>query len=126
MNQIELITGLPNWQWKDNSEKEIAITGDQLVEMSDFVWRVGNVAVAGFIHASYTSPPWMWFVLADKVRFSDLVDFRRLEKQIPKGTLTAVADEFEVGIKFARFYGFQEIGETITHLDRQYRIMRKV
>lgn len=126
MNPIELITGLPNWHWKENSEQEISMTGEDLVETSDFVWRVGNVAVIGFIYSSYLAPPWMWFLLADKVTISDLVDFRRLTRAIPKGTLTAVGAEFALGLRFARLYEFQETGEEIEHTGRKYRIMRKV
>jgi hypothetical protein len=126
MNQIELITGLPDWRWKPNSEKEISLTGEQLVNISDFVWRVGVVAVAGFIHASFTSPPWMWFLLAEGVKVADLIDFRRLAEKIPLGTLTAVADNFELGLKFAKIYGFVDTGETAEDHGRLYKIMRKV
>jgi len=126
MNQIELITGLPEWKWKPNSEKELELTGQQLVNVSDFVWRVGVVAVVGFIHTSYTSPPWMWFLLAEGVRIKDLIDFRRLALQIPKGTLTAVASDFGLGLKFARVYNFVETDEEVTDAGRKYKIMRKI
>jgi hypothetical protein len=126
MNLIELVTALPNWQWKKHSQEEIILTGEQLVEMSDFVWRVGNVAVVGFTYISYTSPPWLWFVLAEKVGIADLVDFRRLTRQIPKGTLTAVAADFPMGFKFAKLYGFEETGEKVEYSERAFKIMRKV
>ena len=102
------------------------MTGEELVALSDFVWRLGDVAIAGFNYVSYTSPPWMWFVLAEGVTISDLIDFRRLSVRIPKGTLTAVAVDFAVGIKFARVYGFQETGEEREYFGRTYRLMRKV
>ncbi len=126
MSQIELITGLPNWKWKDHSQKEIDLTGEELVELSDAVWRVGAVAVAGFIYHSYTSPPWMWFVLADKVTIADLIDFRRIALQIPKGTLTAVEANYTVGLKFAKVYSFEDTGEEILNNGLMYKIMRKV
>lgn len=126
MNLIELVTGLPKWQWKENSKREIFMTGEELVGSSDFVWRVGNVAVVGFIHSSYLTPPWMWFLLANKVTIADLVDFRRLALMIPKGTLTAVAVDFKVGLRFAKLYGFVETDEEINYADRTYRVMRKV
>ena len=125
MNQIEMITGLPNWKWKEHSEMEIALTGRELVALSDFVWRIGVVAVAGFVHHSYTSPPWMWFVLADNVTIADLIDFRRLSEQIPKGTLTAVDEKFPVAMRFARLYGFDLTGESITRNEHKYKLMRK-
>lgn len=125
MNQIELITGLPDWRWKAHSKQEIAMTGLELVELSDFVWRIGNVAVAGFVHYSYTSPPWMWFVLAEGVSIGDLIDFRRLTTIIPKGTLTSVRADFAVGLRFAKLYGFTETGEVELYHDHDYKIMRK-
>lgn len=126
MKQIELISALPDWQWKEHSQKEIQITGKELVGMSDFVWRVGHVAVAGFIHNSYTSPPWMWFVLAEGVKIADLIDFRKLSEKIPKGTLTAVNANFAVGLKFAKVYDFVETGTEEIYLDCLYKIMRKI
>lgn len=126
MNQIELVTALPEWKWKQHSEQEIEMTGEDLVKMSDFVWRIGAVAIAGFIHASYTNPPWMWFVLAENVGIADLIDFRRLSLLIPKGTLTAVASDFALGIKFARVYGFEKTGDKLEHFNRSYDLMRKM
>jgi hypothetical protein len=126
MNQIELIAGLPNWKWKDHSHREIEMTGAQLAAGSDFVWRVGEVAIAGFIYNNFMSPPWMWFALAEGVGIRDLVDFRRLANDIPHGTLTAVQSDYEVGRRFARLYGFYETGELVDQNDHEYLIMRKV
>ena len=127
MNQIELVTSLPNWKWKEHSQKEIILTGEELVETSDFVWQIGNCAVAGFVYTSYLSPPWMWFVLAENVTIGDLVDFRRLVMQaVPQGTHTAVAEDFKLAIRFAKIYGFEPTGEKIIYADRPYIIMRKI
>lgn len=126
MNQIELVTGLPNWQWKPHSQEELTITGEELVQMSDTVWRVGNAAVAGFIYHSFTNPPWMWFLLAENVNIGDLVDFRRIARLIPSGTTTAVAADFALALRFAKLYGFEDTGETQNYSDREYKIMRKM
>jgi hypothetical protein len=126
MNQIEPINDLPDWEWQPNSEREIKLNGIDLVQSSDFVWRVGNVASVGFIYHSYTSPPWMWFALVKNIGIKDLVDFRRLARMIPKGTLTAVGTDFALGLRFAKLYEFEEIGEELTHLDRTYQVMRKM
>jgi hypothetical protein len=126
MNLIEVTNNLPDWQWKENSVREILITGEDLLETSDFVWQIGQVCVVGFIYSSLLSAPWMWFLLADKVTVADLVDFRRLAQMIPKGTMTAVGADFAVGLRFAKLYGFQETGEEIPYADRVYRVMRKV
>jgi hypothetical protein len=126
MSRIELVTGLPNWNWSAHARQEIALTGEDLVEQSDFVWRIGHVAVAGFIHYSFTSPPWMWFVLAEDVTIGDLIDFRRLSvRMIPKGTLTAVDANFAIGLKFAKAYGFVDANEDIDYFGRCYKVMRK-
>lgn len=125
MNPIELVTALPNWRWAKHSQDEITLTGQELVDATDFVWRIGNVAVAGFVHHSFCAPPWMWFVLADDISIADLIDFRRLALRIPRGTTTAVLSTFAVGLKFAKVYGFVETGEEVAWADRSFRIMRK-
>jgi hypothetical protein len=126
MNQIEPINELPDWEWMENSYREISLTGKDLVDASDTVFRVGTVATVGFIYHSFTSPPWMWFALTKNVGRADLFDFRRLASYIPQGTMTAVGDDFRAGLNFARVYGFQETGEMIDHADRTYRVMRKI
>ena len=126
MNPIELISSLPNWKWKANSELELGLADPRLIASSDFIWRVGNVAVVGFMHESFISPPWMWFLLADNVRLADLIDFRRLALMIPKGTLTAVAKDFEVGLRFAKVYDFVEMDEEVVDSGRHYKLMRKI
>ena len=126
MNQIELIRELPNWQWKLHSLNEILRTGKELVMKSDFVYRVGNVATVGFIYHSLTSPPWMWFALANNVTIADLIDFRRLAEKIPSGTLTSVDLEFALALRFAKLYGFKETEELQYYKGRTYRVMRKV
>lgn len=126
MSKIELITGLPNWHWQEHCQKEIAMTGEELIEQSDVIWGIGSAAVAGFVYSSYTSPPWMWFVLAKNVTIADLIDFRRLAVRIPQGTLTAVATDFPVAMKFAKVYGFVETEHEVMYFDRLYKIMRKV
>ena len=126
MNPIELVSALPDWEWTDHCQREILLTGEELVEESDFVWRVGNVATAGFIYNSLTSPPWMWFVLAKGVGIRDLVDFRRIARFIPKGTTTAVDGEFKTGMRFAKLYDFEDTGKTMFHPNgKTYKLMRK-
>lgn len=125
MNPIELVKGMPAFEWTDHCAEEIILTGEQLLEQSDFVWRIGHIALAGFMYNSFVNPPWMWFVLAKGTTISDLIDFRRLARGIPKGTLTAVAESFEVGMKFAKFYGFEETGETQIFFDRPFKLLRK-
>lgn len=127
MKQIELVTGLPDWNWTKHCKEEIfSENAQELIDMSDFIWRIGNVAVAGFVYHSYTAPPWMWFVLAEGVSISDLVDFRRLTRNIPQGTVTAVAADFPVALRFAKLYEFVETNEVREHHGRLYKIMRKV
>lgn len=126
MNAIELVTRLPNWRWKEHSANEIAMTGEEIVELSDVVWQIGNVAVAGFIYQSLLGPPWMWFVLAEDVTIGDLIDFRRLSSRIPKGTETFVKSSFTIALRFAKLYGFEEIGKEVNYFGHPYKLMRKV
>ena len=126
MNPIELVRGLPNWDWSEHCRQEIALTGEQLVEQSDFVWRIGNFALIGFMHTSLTSPPWMWFLLTKGTTISHLIDLRRLSVRIPVGTLTAVDASFSTGLKFAKAYGFEEVGKECEYFGHVYRLMRKV
>lgn len=125
MNPIEPIRELPEWDWLPNSRYEIETTGADLIDASDFVYRVGKVVSVGFIYHSYTSPPWMWFAIAKNVGIADLIDFRRLTQMIPQGTLTAVAEDFPLALRFAKLYGFVDTEKEISHLDRVYKIMRK-
>lgn len=125
MKPIEIITGLPDWKWMKNSAEELAITGEELITESDIVYRVGDVVAVGFIYHSFTSPPWMWFVLAENVGIKDLIDFRRLAELIPEGTLTGVRANFAVGLRFAKLYGFEETGEQADYHGRPYKLMRK-
>lgn len=125
MIQIKSITALPDWKWTPHCQKELEMTGQGLVESSDFVWRIGEVASVGFIYHSLTSPPWMWFLLAEGTTIADLIDFRRLAIGIPKGTLTTVEDGFETGFRFARIYGFEETGEVHDYKGKPYKVMRK-
>ena len=122
MNPIDT---LPDWQWSSHAEQEIMITGQELVEQSDFAWRVSDAAVCGLIYNSYCSPPWMWFALRKGVGLRELLDFRRYAEFIPSGALTAVLENFEPGIRFARLYGFRETGEIVSYGDHDYLIFRR-
>lgn len=125
MNRIEPIINLPDLKWTSHCQKEIEMTGEELVESSDFVWRIGNVASVGFVYDSLLSPPWMWFLLAESVTLGDLIDFRRLSIGIPKGTLTSVEEGNELTLRFAKIYGFEDTGEVLDYKGTPYRIMRK-
>lgn len=117
---------LPALNWTDNSAYEIhAVSGDELLAQSDFAWQVGNLFVMGLVYSTYTSPPWLWFALSKDVKFRDLIDSRRIKDYIPTGTLTAVAEDFPVAQRFARFYGFEETGERVEFTGRGYLIYRR-
>lgn len=125
MSQIEPIISLPNWDWTENTLDELITTGEALLDQSDFVWRIGHAAIAGFVYNSLVNPPWMWFMLTKGTTLSDLIDFRRLTRLIPIGTLTAVNENFLVGMKFAKFYGFVPTGENVEFHGRIFKLMRK-
>lgn len=121
------IDKLPSLNWTDNSRFEITEAGgDALLDQSDMAWQLGNILVVGLIYSTFTSPPWMWFALTKDVKFRDLIDFRRLKDYIPLGTLTAVAEDFTVAHRFAKFYGFQITDEVAEVKGRRYLIYRRV
>ena len=118
MNPIE---ALPDFNWNEIAEREIKMTGPELLAQSDFAWSIGSVAVCGLIYRTLTSPPWFWFALSVGVTFRDLIDFRRLATLIPKGTTTAISEDFPLAKRFAEFYGFVNTG----HAYDGYMIYRR-
>lgn len=122
MNPIER---LPDLDWNEIARQEIIVTGADLVAKSDFAFQIGRVAIAGLIYHSYVSPPWFWFALAKGVTIRDLIDFRALREEIPKGSLTAICEEWPNAVRFARFYGFENTGEERSYGDKLYKIYRR-
>jgi len=101
------------------------MTGDELLRQSDFMWRLGDVAICGLVYSTFTSPPWMWFALAKGVTLRDLIDFRRLAELIPPGTTTGVRADLPVPIRFAEFYGFKPTGAVHEHEGHEFKIFRR-
>ena len=122
MNPIDY---LPNLDWSEIAQREIIITGADLVARSDFAYQIGRVAIAGLIYSSYVAPPWFWFALAKSVTLRDLIDFRALREEIPQGALTAIDPEWPNAVRFATFYGFAYTGKDIVCGDKPYKIYRR-
>lgn len=116
------INQLPSFDWNDQAKEEILREGQDLINRSHFSWAVGDVVICGLIYSTYTSPPWFWFAMSKGVTLRDLIDFRRLARLIPRGTMTAVAETFREGIRFAEFYGFTETDHTVDG----YKIYRRL
>lgn len=119
------IKDLPDLDWNEIAEREIIITGANLVAQSDFAYQIGRVAIAGLIYYSYVAPPWFWFALAKGVTLRDLIDFRALREEIPLGALTAVSEAWPNAVRFAEFYGFTFTGEERVYGDKPYKIFRR-
>lgn len=119
------INSLPALDWTELAEREIIVTGADLIAKSDFAYQIGRVAIAGIIYHSYTAPPWFWFALAKGVTIRDLIDFRALREEIPQGSLTAIDEKWPNAIRFAEFYGFVDTGEIKVYNDKPYRIFRR-
>lgn len=119
------IEKLPDLNWNDIAVRELSLLEDDLVGSSTVAYRIGNVAVAGLIHDSFTSPPWFWFALAKDVTMRDLIDFRRFQEKIPSGALTAVQKDNERALRFATFYGFIDTGKEASNRDIEYKILRR-
>lgn len=125
MNLIKRVVSLPDLDWITNARDEIAASGQDFVSETDFIWQIGNVAVAGFMYHTLLSAPWMWFVLARGISIGDLLDFRRLAEEIPLGTQTAVRADYLAGLRFAKFYGFKPTGQVHEHGRNNYMIFRR-
>lgn len=119
------ISSLPNLEWNEIAEQEIIVAGAGLVAQSDFAYQIGRVAIAGLIYHNYVAPPWFWFALAKGVTLRDLIDFRALREEIPKGALTAICEEWPNAIRFAEFYGFEYTGNDRLCGDKMYKIYRR-
>ena len=101
------IKSLPDLPWTENSRNEIeAVGGNEIFRVTDYAWQLRNAVVIGLSYANFTSPPWMWFAFTHNVTFRDLIDLRRAQERLPKGTLTAVRKDFALGRRFVEFYGF--------------------
>jgi hypothetical protein len=121
MTQINPILSLPDFDWNEQAQKEIALNAQQVLDQTTVMYQVGEVAVIGLIYRSLALPPWMWFALTKGVGFRQLVDFRMLARKIPYGTATSVAEGWVVGNRFAKFYGFVPTEQVI----QGYRIFVK-
>lgn len=120
------IDKLPALNWTDNSAFEIEESGgNELLAISDCAWQIRDILVVGLIYSSLVNPPWMWFALSKNVTFSDLIDFRQIKDYIPKGTLTAVAEDFPIARRFAQFYGFEKTDDVHIFKGRNYLIYRR-
>lgn len=123
MNPID---HLPNLDWNEIAQREIIVTGADLVAKSDFAYQIGRVAIAGLIYHNYIAPPWFWFALAKGVTIRDLIDFRALREQIPFGAQTAVYEGWPNAIRFAEFYGFEYAGSDRVLDGKTYKIYRRI
>lgn len=124
---MKAIKKLPDLRWSQRARKQIdSAGGDALVECSHVAYRLGDAAVIGLVYQNFFSPPWLWFALAEDVSMRDLIDFRKLQDQIPRGTLTSVQDGDTIALRFAAFYGFEDSGQIVEHEGLVYILMRKV
>ncbi len=122
---MKVIKALPDLPWTPHAREEIAMTGPALVAASQVAYAIGNVAIAGLIYTSFTSPPWFWFGLTKNATIRDLIDFRALREQIPQGAETAVRSDFEAGHRFASFYGFSRTGQVRDYSGATYDVYRR-
>lgn len=119
------IDSLPDLDWTDHARSEIVVVGPEIIMQSHVALQIGNVAIAGLIYHSFTSPPEMWFALARGVTMRDLIDFRRLQEYIPRGTTVSVKVGHRIAERFAMFYGFAPTETTFDFRDNSYRIYRR-
>ena len=125
MIPIKQITSLPSLEWSPIAQIEMEENGFAFLDKTDVMWQVGDVAVCGFTWHTFFQPPWMWFALARGVTMRHLIDFRRIAKQIPHHTLTAVREDNEIAHRFATFYGFVPLGNQLVTDKASYTLYRK-
>lgn len=119
------IKEIPNLNWTDHAAAEICLAGQALLDMSASSWRIGDIAIVGLVYSSFTSPPYLWMALAQGIKFSDLLDFRRKTELIPPGAYTYVNQASETAYRFARLYGFRGTGELVVQNGHTYLVMRR-
>lgn len=119
------IKSLPDLPYTPQARAEIVMTGPALIAASHVAYKIGEVAIAGLIYTSFTSPPWFWFGLTKNTGIRDLIDFRALREHIPQGAETAVRSDFEAGHRFATFYGFSRTGLVRDYGGTTYDVYRR-
>jgi len=125
MIPIKEITDLPPLNWSDQAKAEMQVFGCKPPAGTALAWQLGEYAVCGLVYTSFTSPPWFWFALADGVGLRQLIDFRRLVAYLPRGTATAVMEDFEEGRRFAEVYGFMKTDQVVNTGGLVYRIYKR-
>lgn len=119
------IDSLPDLEWSRIALEEMGVSGSAFIQESTVAFRIGDVAIAGLIYTSYLSPPWFWFASARGITLRDLIDFRRLAANIPKGALTGIRVGHEPSVRFAKLYGFEETEQQAEHCGITFTIFRK-
>jgi len=120
------IDRVPDWAWSEQAKREIQLGGPGVLERSSVAFAVGDVAICGLIQETLSNPPWFWFALAEGATLRDLLDFRRLAELIPVGAQTAVEVGFTEGLRFARLYGFEEVGAEVVIDGVRLKLFRRV
>lgn len=115
------IKSLPDLPWTEQSAKEIA-RSPNLVKESDFAWQVDDLFIAGWTYREFTSPPWFWFALTTEFERKHIRRLTELRPMIPSGSLTLVQKGWQVGDRFAKFYGFKPTGEEATEFGDEYLV----
>lgn len=81
--------------------------------------------VVGIIQTSMLGTPYLWFLLCKDFKVKHLRKARKwVTKAVRKyyGLQTQIEDEFEVGRKFAEFFGFKKTSITNKVFDRTYHV----
>lgn len=81
--------------------------------------------VVGVIKSSLIGTPYLWFLLCKDFRPRYLRKARKwMHENIRRhfGLQTQIEDEFEIGVKFAEFFGFQKTGLVNELLGRKYYV----
>lgn len=126
MIQIELVDALPDLNWSEQALLELDLHGNAGLNSATQIYQLGNIAVLGYNYPTLTSPPWVWFMLAEGVSITDVKELKRESVRIPLGAKTCVQAGYAAGERFAAFFGFIPTGDCFTLNNLRYNIFRRV
>ena len=126
MIQIELVEQLPDFDWSEQALFELDRYGDAFLAKASSIYKLGTFGVLGLNYSSFLSAPWLWFMLAKNPDWQSLKDLRKECHRVPKGCLTVVEDGYTTGERFARFFGFEQTGNSFVIKGLTYNEFRRV
>lgn len=137
MIQSNPIKFIPKLDYTEYAWKELELVGDiKAIERgSEFITVVTQdstpLFTMGVIRHSLLSSPRFWFLLCETFRARTYWNLRALRSIIPELDLmyphleTLVANDWPMGLKFAKFCGFRETDRLEVAKGRTFKVMER-